>query len=381
MAYNILGINPFHNGSVCVLSDGKVVYYLEEERLTRKKHDANPFKTIYEALNKYPIDEVVIAGIDKHEVELPYSKENPFSALIRKFSLKNYPFTVYSNHHHATHIFHSFFNSGFKDAIGIIIDSGGSQYSNYLTEMNTIYDIFKDNNNSLTIETSKTLSPYNYSLNHNLDSTPLNIAAFYSVFTNFLGFKIGEEGKTMGLSSYGKINPLIPPIFNLDKGISNPNYCNETVTEDQRRSIFINHTHFSHLNFSPSTQLDLENKNFKKLKFTQDEKDLCFYLQTTLEKYLKNLINSIIKNTNKKNIVCSGGLFLNCVANYYLTKEFPDINFYFEPVSHDGGTAIGAAYWKWKELNPKFKSNTLKSLYLGPQYSKEQLLEGIKKYI
>jgi carbamoyltransferase len=37
MAYNILGVNPGHNGSVALVSDGEVVYYLEEERLSRQK--------------------------------------------------------------------------------------------------------------------------------------------------------------------------------------------------------------------------------------------------------------------------------------------------------------------------------------------------------
>ena len=56
MAYNILGVNSFHNGSVCVLSDGEIVYYLEEERLTKFKYDANPFRTILDTLDKFTIE-------------------------------------------------------------------------------------------------------------------------------------------------------------------------------------------------------------------------------------------------------------------------------------------------------------------------------------
>ena len=49
-----------------------------------------------------------------------------------------------------------------------------------------------------------------------------------------------------------------------------------------------------------------------------------------------------------------------------------------------GATALlgmGAALYRWYELNPNSKSYKQKSLYYGPQYSKEQLLEGIKKYV
>ena len=35
MSYNILGINPGHNGSACLVADGELVYYGEEERLSR----------------------------------------------------------------------------------------------------------------------------------------------------------------------------------------------------------------------------------------------------------------------------------------------------------------------------------------------------------
>ena len=92
MSYNILGINPFHNGSVCLLSDGKVVYYLEEERLTRDKNDANPFRVILDVINKFKIDEVVIGGIDSNSKTLGFSDEDPFYSLIRKYlpEIKDY---------------------------------------------------------------------------------------------------------------------------------------------------------------------------------------------------------------------------------------------------------------------------------------------------
>ena len=44
MAYNVLGINPGHNGSAALVSDGKLVYFVEEERLSRMKYDGNPYR-------------------------------------------------------------------------------------------------------------------------------------------------------------------------------------------------------------------------------------------------------------------------------------------------------------------------------------------------
>ena len=63
------------------------------------------------------------------------------------------------------------------------------------------------------------------------------------------------------------------------------------------------------------------------------------------EKRGLELINLAIEKTGCKNVVLSGGFFLNCVANYYYRKNLPnDAIMYVEPIAHDGGTAIGAAY-------------------------------------
>jgi carbamoyltransferase len=45
-----------------------------------------------------------------------------------------------------------------------------------------------------------------------------------------------------------------------------------------------------------------------------------------------------------KNIILSGGYHLNCANNFKLVKLFPELNFFVDPIAHDGGTAVGAAY-------------------------------------
>ena len=87
MAYNILGVNPGHNGSVALVSDGKTVYYLEEERLSRQKYDGNPFRGILDILARWHVDEIVIAGTSPDLPSLPWTGEDPYTALVRKFSI------------------------------------------------------------------------------------------------------------------------------------------------------------------------------------------------------------------------------------------------------------------------------------------------------
>ena len=76
----------------------------------------------------------------------------------------------------------------------------------------------------------------------------------------------------------------------------------------------------------------------------------------TIQKDWEDRSVELVKIAAKKcnNIVLTGGCFLNVVVNYKLLKEFPDLNFYVDPISFDGGTAIGAAYIL--HYNPKIKS-------------------------
>ena len=79
----IAGISRGHNSGVCLLKNGEIVFSIEEERLSRDKYDANPFRGILEAIN-YQIDNIVIGGTTMQLPSLPWTGEDPFSALVRK---------------------------------------------------------------------------------------------------------------------------------------------------------------------------------------------------------------------------------------------------------------------------------------------------------
>ena len=365
MSYNILGINPFHHGSVCVLSDGEIVYFLEEERLTRYKADANPFKVILHALSLFKIDEIVIAGINGTEGILTYTNEDPIKSLLRKYH-PEIPITVTSHLHHQMHNTHSHFNSGFNQSLGIIMDAGGSLIEGNIEQI-SVFD-----NNSISNYSKKIFCewlPENLnSLSKKIGITPPNLFGYVCKVLGFSGRD--NEGKLMGLSSYGNPNNNLPPLY---KGIrTNPDifYMN-----DLQQSIWESHNSYL-LPIKTNGEWIKDPK-----KITDFEKDLAYKIQTDSQIAVKEYIDELTQKYNTKKIICSGGYFLNCVNNYFLVKELPHLDFYFEPVSNDGGTSIGAAYYRWKTLNPNFQSQKLKSLYLGPKYSKEELLDGIKKYV
>jgi carbamoyltransferase len=344
MSYNILGITPGHNGSIALFSDGELIYYIEEERLSRLKRDGNPFKALNFLLNKYKIDELIVTGAGNQTPHVMHTGENMFHCLVRKYNPK-VKFLDFSNKHHLTHISNAFFNSGFNEALGIVIDGNGSNF--YLEDKKeTIFET------ETLYKCSSLLGIEEINKNYiSQNPSTLTIGKTYEAITKYLGFKEGEDGKTMGLASYGKYNSKIPKLLNNKESFSINTNKGVPLGE------FI---------YPLGDSLELK-------------KDLAWKIQQETQQYIGDQIEIFLKLNPSKKIVCSGGYFLNCVANYYFKKRFPNIEFYFDPISHDGGTSIGAVLYRWFKLNNIFIS--FRSLYYGPKYSKEELLEGIKKYV
>ena len=354
MGYNILGITPGHNGSITLVSNGKLVFYLEEERLSRVKKDANPLKTLYFLLQKYKIDEIVLCGAGRQSPNLVRKGEDLYYSISRKFYPK-VKFTSYENHHHLTHVASSFYTSGFKESLGVVIDAQGSNF-NYKGE--TIFE----NNSLFYCEHPNNINPIHkiylsdsisYSTKQEKITPFFSIAKIYEGVSSYLKYP-EEEGKTMGLSAYGKSNSLI--LNFLKDGIINPQYY---------------------------THKKIDGSLYPKMKFPKNipSKDIAWEIQNKSQQIVGDYIEKGIKETGLKQVCCSGGYFLNCVANYYLKKRFPDINFYFDPIAHDGGTSIGAALHRWYEYSQDKNIRSRKNLYNGFKYSKKDLVKVIKKYL
>ena len=123
---NILAVNPGHYGSVCFLIDGEIKFYIEEERLSRVKYDGNPFRGILEAIN-YGVDIVVLGGTSDEFPRLPWTEEDPYTALVRKFCPHVQTINM-GKRHHLGHAAAAFYNSGFDDAVAVIVDGAGSYH-------------------------------------------------------------------------------------------------------------------------------------------------------------------------------------------------------------------------------------------------------------
>jgi carbamoyltransferase len=364
MSYNILGINTNHNGSVCVLVNGEIDFFLEEERFSKIKTDHNPTEIIKFISKKYTIDEIAISGLTQRQ----YSKEGTLYFHFLTTFFPNTPIHSYLESHHDTHIISAYTNSGFKESLGIVVDGCGSRQDlpnskEYILETESMYYLGLSNFQSI-YKSYKTTDPQlNIDNLVEFNNNRNTIGQIYQDITELLGFNWNEAGKTMGLSSYGSPNFSIPNLIVNRRGNPKIFKSNGVVK-------------------SPNVSSHKFNPNFSYLASNEDlRKDLAYKIQDESQKEVGDLIEKGLKETGLKQVCCAGGYFLNCVANYYLTKRFPNIDFYFEPISSDAGTSIGAAKMLWHQKTQDTTIRPQKTLYYGPKYSKEDLLKGIQKYV
>jgi len=362
MPYNILGIHPGHNGSAALVSDGKLAYYLEEERLSRSKRDGNPFRVMVDICSKYKVDELIIGGTNDESEwnRLPWTQESPYVALIRKYN-PNIKVTWVNHEHHMLHAVCAFFNSGFDKASLLVIDGAGSK-----KEFNGIISYECE---SLWEGNSKGINLINKSSWSTINSA-VTLTKTYEAVTQYLGWEGIEGGKTMGLAPYGKENPNIPQLFKNGRGDKNiflPHYPAGASIDTQNIPIFQRNNNPKEWHHDPS-------------KLTEIEADLAWQIQNDTQEEVAKLIEKSVELTGNKQICIAGGYGLNCVTNYWLKKRFPNLEIYHEPISHDGGTAIGAAYIGWMNYQPKTIFTNQISLYYGPQYNTDQYLTTIKNH-
>ncbi len=388
----ILGLSAFyHDSAACLLVDGKIRAAAQEERFTRKRHDASfPIKSVHYCLSEAGIDinqidyfifydkpllkferilETYLFNVPKgirsflksmplwikQKLLLPKVIEKELKTLGLKDKLSNQiGGKIFFSDHHLSHAASAFFPSPFEEAAVLTVDGVGEWAT-------TSLGIGSKNH----LEIIKEIH------------FPHSLGLLYSAFTYQAGFKVNSgEYKLMGLAPYGK-----------------PTYVNKIydhliqVCEDG--SFLMNLDYFDY-----STGLKMTNSKFdalfdgppRKLEapVTQREMDLAQSVQVVLEDVMLRLVHFAKKETQSDNLCLAGGVALNCVANGELLRRGPFKKIWIQPAAGDAGGALGCALLLWYELlgqprqvNPPYDS--MEGSYLGPSYSDEQIFYFLKK--
>jgi len=368
----ILTFNIAHDSSVCSLNNGKIEFFCKEERLSRIKRDKHPFKSLdlYHSLNFGKIDHILYLtpSNDDPTCEFIYKKY-----IYKKFNLnlENYSSLL----HHKCHAVLSFYNSNFKKALIFVIDRNGSIFfiNNIKTcrESESIY-VFEKNKEIKTLYKSfwlysnlkfdkkdikKTIESYYSNVEIKTDSC-FGIVKVYEAATTLIGQDNLENGKTMGLSSYGNEKNLIK-LFEKQNTID-------------KHFIHVNDNEESNVCFYKFKNKIKKNINKKNFKFYADK---AKNVQIETQKEVLNLIKKYVEKTKINNVCIVGGYALNVVANNFYLKNLPDVNFYFEPIADDTGIPIGAAMLKYNETCDKKIYPMLNNFYHYYD-KKEKINEG-----
>ena len=375
----IIGISAFyHDSAACLLKNGEIVAAAQEERFTRKKHDAGfPHHAIQYCLKE--------AGISASQIDNVVFYEKPFvkferlletylafapkgfisfakampewikdklfqkSALIKvlKSTLDesvNWRERLLFSEHHLSHAASAYYPSPFESAAVLTLDGVGEWTTTSLA-------VGKGRDLKVVKEIH----------------FPHSLGLLYSAFTYYTGFKVNSgEYKVMGLAPYGE-----------------PRYANlireNLITVAYDGSFQLDMSYFDY-----ATGLTMTNKKFDALfggpprasetELTQREMDLAASVQKVTEDIVIKLAKGIAKETGERNLCLAGGVALNCVANGVLLREKVFDNIWIQPASGDAGGALGAALSTWylhykKERVITIERDAMKGAYLGPEFS------------
>lgn len=359
----ILGINAYyHDSSAAIIENGNVICAIEEERLSRKKHDNNfPILSVNKCLEQTSLNisdidivcyyekpllkfERILEGIVKH---FPKSYKMFIDAIPEWLNEKiiiekqirkklNYSGKIIFSNHHLSHAAAAFYTSNFNKATVITIDGVGE----YQTTV-----IWRANKNKL-VSVKEIIYPNSLGL-------------LYSTFTSFLGFEVNEgEYKLMGLAAYGKPKYLKKVFSLLD------------VNTDGSFRLIMEYFAFEYKNKMWSKKFEDEFGLPVKIgqKYTQYYMDLAASIQKAMEILVLGIVNYSHKITGNDNLCLGGGVALNAVINGKIITNSPYKNLFVFGSSGDGGCAIGGALLASK-LFEKRNTTFQTSLLLGPEYS------------
>lgn len=364
----ILAVARGHNGSTTLMVDGEIVFYLEEERLSRFKYDGAPLMGMLKAFEYVDhIDHLVVCHTHRDGPQLDWTGEDMYEGLIRKIARKRFEFKTHfiDTTHHEMHAACGFYNSGFETAACVIADGAGSflrmeAVPDTLYEFETIFQAsYPDDFDTVWkhIGTKAAIGFHEPEPNHYVTEYPGH-TKMYEAVTQYCGFPAIEAGKLMGLAPYGKPNDELPSFFKDGWGNRDlivPTYPNAAAINTERFPILKQDAR-EHIRGEAIPQ------------YTDIQKDIAYKIQEETSDRMCDLIEKAVEITGEKNIVVCGGYGLNCVANYKYWQRFPDLNIYCEPISHDGGTSIGGAKYIYHQVTENEKPEPQASVYYGPQY-------------
>ena len=381
MSTYILGISAFyHDSAACLVRDGTIVAAAQEERFTRKKHDAEfPHRAVEYCLREASIgveDLRCIGFYDKplltferlletHLATAPLGIRLFWKSMVVWFKKKLWiphiiqeqlkcEVPVLFGEHHESHAASAFYPSPFEESAIMTLDGVGEW----------------------------TTTSYGHGRGseiHTLAETrfPHSLGLLYSAFTYFTGFKVNSgEYKLMGLAPYGEpkyVQQILDNVLDLkDDG-----------------SFKLNTRYFDYLSGLKMTSGAMDGlfdgpPRQPESPLTQREMDIARSCQVVTEEVMLRIARQVHAETGSKNLCMAGGVALNCVGNGRILREGPFERMWIQPAAGDAGGALGVALAIWyryleNERTVSAGSDAMQSALLGPQFGGDEIASFVQK--
>ena len=378
----ILGLSAlYHDSAAALIVDGRIVAAAQEERFTRKKHDASlPTQSIQYCLDHAKLsaaDVDVIAFYEKPFLKFErlletYAAFAPrgFSSfrraipvwvkekLFQKDNLIQYLKTFDPNvdwasrlifsEHHLSHAASAFFPSPFEDAAVLTMDGVGEWATTSLAH---------GTGNKLAVQQEIHF--------------PHSLGLLYSACTYYTGFRVNSgEYKVMGLAPYGRPQYAQTILDNLIDLKDDGTFRLDMTYFDYATGLTMTNSRFDALFDGPPRDPETT--------IGQREMDLAASIQAVTEEVVLRLARGIKKDTSAKNLCLAGGVALNCVANGKIQAEDIFDRVWIQPAAGDAGGALGAALVAHHlhhdgERAPTDQGDSMAGTYLGPEFDQADI--------
>jgi len=407
----IIGISIGHSAAATYVENGKLMFAIEEEKMSRIKghitfpnkslshiykkfnlsaseidfiavgcEDISEFTGSYRRLNEYfnsnsPVDKIKGLLFDGLKRVFPYAFDlnskikNDFFIKMNKIGYANDKILLVN--HHLAHAASAYYTSPWDESLIITSDGKGdglcgASYYGKNEEISLIEEINENN----------------------------SIGQFYQSVTKHLGYKtLRHEGKITGLAAYGNSNKtfsLMNEIFTYEKGnLTNNLSSNKDLTNNPIKFYkkYIKNNEMIPLSYVKSLNkrlgryaigyanyLNFLSKNLKSF----NREDISSGIQKLTEESIVSFVEKNLKNNPNKNICLAGGVFANVRVNQKINEIKGVENVYVQPAMNDSGTALGAALFCWIKFSKIKSFQSLESVYIGPSYDSSEIEKCLK---
>lgn len=369
----VLGTGLSHDGSSCLLRDGRVAVAIEKERLTRRKHDGgNDSDTIRYCLEAEGITLDDVAVVVQNANFSMFERGNGWFEGPR--ILGDHPRVVTISHHLA-HAYGAFGSSPFREAAVLVIDGCGNAYDECIDregarvpvdplppEVQHLYfekDSYYIAEEGRLVPRFKDFSPWGMGLRGYPMCPPTtlhSIGGLYAAGSIYALLGLEDPGKLMGLAPYGRPGAYDFEIFDLRDG-----------------RVFVRQDWMGRFR-DPSRGFEHFQSNF------QYYADIAGWVQREVERALLYVLRHRFALAPSENLAYGGGVALNAVANRRILRECGFRNVFFQPAAGDNGLAVGAAWYGWLVTLGRERVLHDGSTCFGRRYPRSAIDEAIERH-